>query len=68
MAKKKTVKKAAVKKKAMRVSMPDLPQETEAVVELGNAINLHGMELEGIRCRIDRLVTAIDKSKSVRGI
>ncbi len=62
MAKKKTEKKTAT------TFIPNLPRETEAVVQLGNAIDRHDIELEGIRCRIDRIVEAHEKCKSLRNL
>lgn len=52
----------------VRAVIPVLPEKPEAIVQLENAMDLREMEIEGIIARIDNIVDAISKSKSVRGL
>lgn len=67
MSKKKATKKVMAKKlaQAKQATADVLP---EAVVELINAVERIDMTIEGVIGRIDRIVDAVGKSKSVRGL
>ncbi len=70
MAKKETQK---TEKKAMRVVVPELPDDVKKMLaenenELRTLIAMLDTRLNETNKRIDRIIMALDKSKSVRGL